>query len=258
VAAANDRRRRIGVAAAAVVAAVLMTSLALLALGRITEEDAPSTAPEGAEFTTIPSEDGGLAARLWTRNSKRLAILLHGFAGDQHDWDDTIGPLQAELETPISVLTFDFRGHGDSHGENRDLEGMSADVLAAIAFARSRGFSEIVLVGSSMGGAAAIVAAAEDPAIVGVIALSAPAELGGLDAAAAMASLSQPVGLMAAKDDPSAAQSLEKLRDEAGARASLAVIYPGSAHGIELVEGDEGRDRLARAIDRLWADEPVE
>lgn len=258
MAAAHDRGRRIGVATAAVVSAVLMTSLVLLALGRMTEDDAPSTAPEGAEFTTIPSDGDGLAARLWTRNSERLAILLHGFAGDQHDWDDTIGPLQAELETPISVLTFDFRGHGDSDGENRDLEGMSTDVLAAIAFARSRGFSEIVLVGASMGGAAAIVAAAEDPSIVGVIALSAPAELGELDAVDAMASMSAPVGLMAAKDDPSAAQSLKRLREEAGARASLAVIYPGDAHGVELVEGDEGRDRLARAIDGLWSDEAVE
>lgn len=258
MAAGNDRGRRIGIATTAVAAAVLMTSLVLIALGRMTGDDGPSTAPDGAEFTTIPSDGGGLAARLWTRQSERLAILLHGFAGDQHDWDDIIGPLQADLEAPISVLTFDFRGHGDSDGENRDLEGMSADVLAAIAFARSRGFTEIVLVGASMGGAAAIVAAAEDPAIVGVIALSAPAELGDLDAAEAMSSMSAPVGLMAAKDDPSAAASLERLRDEAGPRASLAVIYPGSAHGIELVESDEARDRLARAIDGLWSDEAVE
>jgi pimeloyl-ACP methyl ester carboxylesterase len=255
VAPVNDRRRRIGLPAAVVVSAVLLTALALLALGRITEEDAPPTAPEGAELTTIPSDGGGLAARLWTRHSERIAILLHGFAGDQHDWDDTIGPLQADLETPISVLTFDFRGHGDSDGENHDLEGMADDVRAAVDFARSRGLTEIVLVGASMGGAAAIVAAAEDHSIAGVIALSAPAELGELDAADAMASMSAPVGLMASKDDPSAAQSLERLRAEAGERASLAIIYPGNAHGVAVVADDEARDRLARAIDGLWSGE---
>jgi pimeloyl-ACP methyl ester carboxylesterase len=255
VAAANNRRRRIGVATAVVASAVLLTSLALLAIGRMTGDDAPSNAPEGAELATIPSGEVGLAARLWTRHSERIAVLLHGFAGDQHDWDDTIGPLQAALEEPISVLTFDFRGHGDSDGENRDLEGMASDVRAAIAFARSRGFTDIVLVGASMGGAAAIVAAAEDPSIAGVIALSAPAELGDLDAVDAMASMSAPVGLMASKDDPSAAESLERLRTEAGARASLAIIYLGNAHGVDLVEGDEARDQLARAIDGLWSDE---
>ena len=255
-AASQQRRPRIGLASAALAVAVLLTSLALLALGRMTEDEATATAPEGAELTTIPSENGaGLSARLWTRHPARIAVLLHGFAGDQHDWDEAIQPLQDALQAPISVLTFDFRGHGQSPGENRDLVGMTADVRSAIDYARLRGFSEIVLIGASMGGTAAIVAAAQGAPIAGVIAISAPAELGDLDALAAVRSVESPLSLIAAVEDASAAESFRRLRDEAGDGAAMAVMYPGRAHGIALIEGSEVRERMARTIDGLWAKE---
>ncbi len=258
-AARPPRRSQIGLIAAAVAAVLLVTSLALLALGRMTEDEATTTAPGGAELATIPGSHGDrLAARLWLRHADRIAVLLHGFGGDQHDWDEAIEPLQEALEEPLSVLTFDFRGHGDSDGENRDLEGLAADVHSAVAFARSRGFTEIVLVGASVGGTAAIVAASEDPSIAGVIALSAPAQLGELDALAAVRSAKTPLALIAAEDDASAVESFEQLRDGAGARATLAMMSPGRAHGIELVDGVEVRERMARAIEALWADEVAE
>jgi pimeloyl-ACP methyl ester carboxylesterase len=255
-AAGGPRRAGIAIVATAVAATVLLTSLALLAVGRITEDDVPSMAPDGAELASIPrGDDKPLAGRLWREHPGRIALLLHSFGSDQTEWDSAIEPMRAALEHPISILTLDFRGHGDSAGENRDLVGMVTDVHSAVRYVRAQGFGEVVLIGSSMGGAAAIVAAAEDPTITGVIALSAPAELGELDAVAAVRSLTAPLGLIAGAEDASAAESFRRLRDEAGDTAWMAVVYPGRAHGVGLVEGADGvevRERIARAIDGLW------
>ena len=78
------------------------------------------------------------------------------------------------------VLVFDF------HDQDR----VDDDVVAAVAELRRRGVARVVLVGSSMGGTAVLVAAARiRPAVAGVVSLSELAVLRDLDARTAVAPL---------------------------------------------------------------------
>jgi putative redox protein len=74
------------------------------------------------------------------------------------------------------VLTFEFRGCGDSEGDF-SLHGWLDDVLAAINHLRHLSRAEHVwLAGFGTGGALSIVAGAHDPMVQGVAAIGAPAD----------------------------------------------------------------------------------
>jgi uncharacterized protein len=69
-----------------------------------------------------------------------------------------------------NALLIDLRHHGESGGTATTLGVKeSDDVLAAAAFARSRGGAPVVLWGVSLGAASVMLAAARDPEIAGVI-----------------------------------------------------------------------------------------
>lgn len=70
-----------------------------------------------------------------------------------------------------AVLVFDYRGYGKSEGRVT-REGTVRDAVAAVDFALARDPSNTVLFGHSLGGAIAISAAAERPAVRAVIAES--------------------------------------------------------------------------------------
>jgi len=79
-------------------------------------------------------------------------------------------------ETGAVVLTFDFRGAGESEGDF-SLSGWRADLASATeALRQVPGIEQVWLVGFAAGGTLAICAAGEDPGIAGVAALAPPAE----------------------------------------------------------------------------------
>ena len=211
---------------------------------------------------TIPTEDGlDLDARLFPAASsvpdrgKRIVILLHMYAADQRGWFAFAGELQA---FGIDALTLDFRGFGASSGE-KDPGETDRDVRAAVAFARGRGYERIVLVGASMGGTAAIVAAADTP-VDGVVALSAPVEMRSLDAEAVVAAVRAPLTLVAAEGDLSAAESLRDLAERAGLRDDEVLLTPGRAHGTDLLAtpaGERVRAWVLGFLERVWGAEPA-
>ena len=108
-------------------------------------------------------------------------IICHGVGANRSDF--------TELAVSLSrrgyfVLTFDFRAHGESKG-NRTSLGYheQKDVAAALAFLRSRkeiNPERIGIYGFSMGGATAILAAAETKGFKAVVADSAFASLTGM------------------------------------------------------------------------------
>ncbi|WP_110887414.1 alpha/beta hydrolase family protein [Deinococcus yavapaiensis] len=94
-------------------------------------------------------------------------VLLHGYTGNRAG-DHRLLPLLARRLSNLGVaaLTFDFRGSGESQGDfaemtvSRELE----DVRAAFAFARAHpelDAKRVMLLGFSMGGMVAALAAAE-------------------------------------------------------------------------------------------------
>jgi alpha-beta hydrolase superfamily lysophospholipase len=73
----------------------------------------------------------------------------------------------------LVALRFDFAGRGESQGRTEDItfEGQIQDLGAAVSVARAAA-SPVALVGSSMGGAVAILHAARDPSMCCVVGIS--------------------------------------------------------------------------------------
>jgi 2-succinyl-6-hydroxy-2,4-cyclohexadiene-1-carboxylate synthase len=58
-------------------------------------------------------------------------VLLHGFAGTRHGWDEVVARLGGQRYRPVAL---DLRGHGDAaHARPVGFEACTADVLAATA-----------------------------------------------------------------------------------------------------------------------------
>jgi uncharacterized OsmC-like protein/alpha/beta superfamily hydrolase len=81
-------------------------------------------------------------------------------------------------EHGFGVLRFDFTGLGGSDGEfsNTDFSSNAADLVAAADWLRIRHRAPQILVGHSLGGAAALSVAADIPEVAAVATIAAPAE----------------------------------------------------------------------------------
>jgi pimeloyl-ACP methyl ester carboxylesterase len=126
----------------------------------------------------FPSRDGIRLHGWWLPAPKPvgIAILCHGYLMNRCE----PLPVARELwQVGFHCLVFDFRAMGKSEGNLctiGDLERL--DVLSAVDFAtRTAPDLPVVVYGASMGGAAAILAAAEDTRIRAVVADSAYARL---------------------------------------------------------------------------------
>ena len=218
-----------------------------------------STGTSVYQAVTFVTEDGlTLSGRLynpavggesyWTAGSG--VVLSHMYPADQTSWDDVAEYLAAN---GLSVLTFDFRGYGDSEG-SKDIAQIDLDVAAAVQFLSGTGVHEVVLVGASMGGTASLNAAAELQALsslrmAGVITLSAPVEFMGLSAAEAVPQLVVPMLFVSAEQDEGAsgARDLEQLSGGAGELE----ILPGSGHGTQLFDGSSAEQVWDLMLDFL-------
>lgn len=78
----------------------------------------------------------------------------------------------------IGVFRFDFTGLGDSQGDFADTNFSSnvSDLIDAAGYMEAQGMPPRILIGHSLGGAAAIKAAASIPSVRAVVAIAAPSE----------------------------------------------------------------------------------
>jgi pimeloyl-ACP methyl ester carboxylesterase len=161
-------------------------------------------------------------------------VLAHMFPGDRSSWSEFSALLAQE---GYRTLAFDFRGYGGSGGE-KDIPEIWRDVLAATVVLREKGSTKVVVVGASMGGTAALVAAAREPeAIDGVVTLSAPSTFMGLTAAPeSLVGVSVPKLFVAADGDGSAAQTAQAFYDQAPPPKRVEIV-PGTEHGTDLLQG---------------------
>ncbi|MBI2528495.1 MAG: alpha/beta fold hydrolase [Candidatus Rokubacteria bacterium] len=127
------------------------------------------------ETVSIEADDGvRLAGWLLPRAGAPAVIFLHGYPADKRD----MLPLAAALAPRFTVLLMDLRHFGQSGGavttlglrERRDLARV-LDVLAA------RGFARVGVFGFSLGGAVALMTAADDDRIGAVVAYASFADL---------------------------------------------------------------------------------
>lgn len=96
----------------------------------------------------------------------KTIILLHGYPADKGD----ILPSLAFLNRTYNLLLFDFRYLGESEG-TYSTAGVKevGDLLAALRYLKTRGVERVGVWGFSMGGAVALMGAAESPVIAAVV-----------------------------------------------------------------------------------------
>jgi len=101
-------------------------------------------------------------------------LMCHGFTTSK-DGRTYVGLEERLNAGGLAVFRFDFFGHGESEGRFEDITISEAvdDVLSAHRFLGQKGSGRIGLFGSSFGGMAAIIAAAELPHLV-FLALKSP------------------------------------------------------------------------------------
>src|SRR5262245_55594628 len=95
------------------------------------------------------------------------AVLVHGLNRSRIEMVRKAPFLHAQ---GWNALLFDLRHHGESGGEATTFGYREKDdVRAAVALARSRSSAPVVVWGVSLGAASAVLAAADDPTVAGVV-----------------------------------------------------------------------------------------
>ena len=214
-----------------------------------TAEAVSRTVAISAKYSTTPvngDEDEGpivLDARVFGRGDTGV-ILAHMRPADQSSWF----PFATELAATgdFTVLTFDFRGYGDSTGE-QNFDRVDTDLQAAYEYMRDTlGLERIFLVGASMGGTAALVVAARN-SVEGVVSVSSPAQFPPLDALESVDDISAPKLFITARDDVPAFRSQEEFW-ELAREPKQQQIYEGDEHGTELLDGPAAASLKAQVI----------
>jgi pimeloyl-ACP methyl ester carboxylesterase len=108
--------------------------------------------------------------------SAPAVVFVHGFGGHRRG-EKSVALAEACARRDWAFAAFDFRGHGESGGFMRELRGsrLLEDLDAVRAFLASRGVLRFGVVGSSMGGWAAVWFALRDPEAITGCVLLAPA-----------------------------------------------------------------------------------
>ena len=190
-----------------------------------------SSAQPAFEHVQFKTPDGlTLEGRFYTGGLKKGVVCAHMFPADQTSYEALAKDLARK---GYPVLTFNFRGYGNSEG-SKDTSRIALDMNAAVRFMAER-VTCMVLIGASMGGTASILEG-NHPKVKGVVTLSAPAAFQGLDARSKVSELKPPKLFVAAKGDASAYDSAKYFYAHATEPKEI-LLVEGSAHGTKLLEG---------------------
>jgi esterase/lipase len=124
------------------------------------------------EFTLLTEDGVTISVSHFLYNQPNVCILAHGFMGSKHR--PYIKTLSERLSKYSDIITFDFRGHGDSLGVFNGLDEFY-DIKAVVEYARNCGYKKIVVVGFSLGGIEGIYEAAKFHNIDALVTVSTPA-----------------------------------------------------------------------------------
>jgi len=239
------------------VTVIAVTAMVLTSCGG--GSSAASSAAVGAsDAVTFRTSDGvKLAGRLFgPPGASSGVVLAHMLPADQRSWY----PFAQRLaQQGLRVLTFNFRGYcpggdGGCSAGTKQVDAAPVDLQAAVDRLRADGVDRVGIAGASMGGTAALLAAASDPlGVPAVVALSAPQAIEGLavgpgvlqDVTGAklyVAGLGDPAGAVAAAD-AMVAMSPQPSREE---------IVTDDAHGTDLLSSAQG-EHVQELIEQWFA-----
>jgi pimeloyl-ACP methyl ester carboxylesterase len=216
-----------------------LVAIALLAVAVSSAAAAPPPLEESclrpaerARTVRFRTADGTRLAGVLLGKGQKGVVLAHQLGGDLCQWL----PFARVLGSAgFRALAFDFRGYGSSARVTPNVR-LDRDVAGAAAELRRRGVRSVFLMGASMGGTAVLGAApAIRPRVAGVVDLSGPVSIGGVDALAAVRRLTSPALFVAARFDRSFADSTRLLYRAAASREKRLMITGGTEHGVDLL-----------------------
>lgn len=200
--------------------------------------------PGDGDFRSV---DGFLLDGELFGTGSKAVVLAHMFPADRSSWATFAREL---ADNGYLVLTFDFRGYGKSQG-SKDIFLLDRDIRGAIRYLNTtKQPRTIALVGASMGGTAAVIAASTAE-VAGVATLSAPAQFKGLDAEAVVASVEAPKLFLASVDDRAATDAAQSLfRKSSDPSADLRLVS-GDSHGTDMLNSPQGEEVIKLLKDFL-------
>jgi alpha-beta hydrolase superfamily lysophospholipase len=140
-------------------------------------DDAPAVRRRRSSAATETAAPAKAAAAASAPEPRPAIVVVHG-------WESNRGRTFAHVRylhaAGFHCLVFDVRGHGGNPPETLPINvpEFADDTIAAVHWLASRPeVSDVGVLGHSMGGAGAIVAASREPSIGAVVSLSAPADL---------------------------------------------------------------------------------
>jgi pimeloyl-ACP methyl ester carboxylesterase len=152
-------------------------------------------------------------------------VLAHGSNGSLCEW---IGYARELAAAGYRVLAYDA---------GSEFNGVGLDAEAATEALRRAGAQKVVIMGSSLGALAALVAGAALPVQPdAVVSLSAPASVGYLHGLDSVTRLHAPVFFVAAQDDQPFSDDARSLYAAAASADKRLQVVPGLAHGSGLLE----------------------
>ena len=196
-----------------------------------------ATAGVHAQATWLHAGDGQRLYAIEAGSGTRAVVLVPESppGGDVCGWLPYVATLQ---RAGLHVLAFDYRGAGDSPVTTKAAFAFDRDLAAAVAHVRDDGATKVFAVGASFGG----VVVMEDSSsldVDGVVSLSGETRLPEyhVDAIGAVGRLRAPLLIVGTRADgylPVA--DAHRLLRAAGTHDKQLQLYPGSAHGWEIVE----------------------
>jgi pimeloyl-ACP methyl ester carboxylesterase len=190
----------------------------------------------------LKSEGETLQADLYgTLPAARAVVLCHGSSWDASGWRD-IAPKFVERGLP--ALALNFRGFDGSTGKTTPASTV-ADLHAAKKLLRERGAKEIALVGSSMGGHAALASTFEKD-VECVVSISAPVEA--VDDALSRKVTGRKLFICANQDHMGAAPHVLRTFDVCDKPKTL-LMFGAKEHSRGLLSGPNGPEAIAAMLD---------
>ena len=205
--------------------------------------NSPKAIAQPYELIGFATEDGGkIEASFFNAGNNTAVVFAHGAIFNKESWNFLAEAFQHK---GVSALSIDFRGYGNS--TSGSTTNKMYDILGAISYLIGQGFTDINMVGASMGGAAVLLALSNNSIPIDKVVLLAPA--GG------------PAMVSTASDKLFIASENERMFSgvmaiyNASAEPKQIQIYPGNTHAQHLFKTDVRDELVERIINFITPDD---
>ena len=196
------------------------------------------------ELVNFGTGDGGnIEASLFNASNSKAVVFTHGAIFDKESWYFLAEAFQRK---GITALSIDFRGYGNSTSGSTTKK--MYDVLGAISYLREQAYTQISIVGASMGGAAVLLALSNNSIPIHKVVLLAPAGGPAIDSTVSDK-------LFIVSENEGMFSGIMAIYN-ASAEPKQIKIYPGNTHAQHLFKTDVRDELSERIINFIMTDQP--